>query len=265
MEKVSQPLINVVDLVITYSRGVLFNRDKIVAQVAANNISFSVHQGETLAIVGQSGSGKTSLAMAILGFVKPTTGEIKFTGENINNLSNTQYRQYRARIQPIFQDCGAALNPQMTVGQAIGDGFPNSLPKSQRKTSLRELMVKVGLDEKIFSAFPRQLCGGQKQRVCLARALATGADFLILDEPFSAQDTLHQAQLMSLLRQLKNSHNLTYLLISHDLMTVRLLADRILVLRSGKIIESGSVTEIFKAPHNEYTRELVLRAGILPQ
>ena len=261
----SPPLIKITDLVISYPHRPRFYRGKTYNQVAVDNISFSIEQGETLAIVGRSGSGKTSIALAILDFVKPTAGVIEFAGAKINNLTTREYRQYRARIQPIFQDCGAALNPQMTVARAIGDGFSDRISKSQLKIQIIELMERVGLPVGLYLAYPRQLSGGQKQRVCLARALAIGAECLLLDEPFSAQDILHQAQLMALLRKLKIACNLTYLLISHDLSTVRLLADRIMVMRDGKIVETGNVSEIFQTPKNEYTRALVLKSGILSQ
>ncbi|MFH1213769.1 MAG: ATP-binding cassette domain-containing protein [Candidatus Neomarinimicrobiota bacterium] len=260
-----KPFLKVSNLVVDYARGGFFSRRKNVRFVAVDNVTFSVMQGQTLAIVGQSGSGKTSLAMAILGFVQPAGGTIEFAGSDIRNLYANKNRPERPRIQPIFQDCGAALNPQMTIGRAISDGLPVSLPSSRQKSQVLELMSRVGLPGDLFQAYPRQLSGGQKQRVCLARALAVGAECLILDEPFSAQDLSVQAQLMLLLRELKSGLDLTYLLISHDLTTVRLLADKILVMRGGKMIEFGDIAEILSAPQTDYTKELVRQAGILPQ
>lgn len=254
-------LLRVNNLVVEYPPHSFFGRAKPVSRRAVDQVSFEVIKGETLALVGESGSGKTSIAMAILGFATPTGGKMEFDGVELNEMT---IAKFRSRIQPIFQDAGAALNPQMKIGRAIGDGFPSGLSSGQNQIRVLELMKKVSLDEIYFNAYPRQLSGGQKQRVCLARALAVGAGMLILDEPFSAQDISIQVQLMSLLRDLKAALGLTLLLISHDLTTVRLLADRILVMRAGKIVESGTVTDIIAKPQTDYARELIRQAGIKP-
>jgi len=253
------PLLRITDLTVEYRPHSLFRCNLDKSYIAVNQVSFEILKGETLALVGESGSGKTSIAMSVLGFVKPTGGQVEFDGLVVNE---TSLRNLRIRLQPLFQDSGAALNPQMPVGRAIGDGLPSGLSRALQKKRIMDLMRQVGLDEKLYRAYPRQLSGGQKQRVCLARALAVGAELLILDEPFSAQDIFYQMQLMLLLRDLKLSHNLTYLLISHDLASVRLLSDRIVVMLKGKVVEAGPTAQIFSNPQNDYTRELIHQAGI---
>jgi len=257
----AHPLLSVKNLIVEYPPHSFFGRVKPVSRRAVDQVSFEVVKGETLALVGESGSGKTSITMAILGFVTPTGGKMEFDGVELNEMT---IAKFRSRIQPIFQDAGAALNPQMKIGRAIGDGFPPGLPADQKRIRALELMKNAGLAENYYDAYPRQLSGGQKQRVCLARALAVGAGMLILDEPFSAQDISIQVQLMHLLRDLKAALGLTLLLISHDLTTVRLLADRILVMRAGKIIESGTIADIISRPQTDYARELIRQAGIKP-
>jgi len=254
-------LLRVNNLVVEYQPRSFFDQVKPVVSRAVDQVSFGVIKGETLALVGESGCGKTSIAMAILGFIKPAGGEIHYDGVELNELT---IGKLRPQIQPLFQDSGSALNPQMKIGRAIGDGIPPGLPAGQKRIRVLELMKNVGLPENLYDAYPRQMSGGQKQRVCLARALAVGAEFLILDEPFSAQDISIQVQLMRLLRDLKAALGLTLLLISHDLSTVRLLADRILVMRTGKIVESGTVTDIISKPQTDYACELVRQAGIKP-
>jgi ABC-type glutathione transport system ATPase component len=259
VNKDAQYLLRVTDLTIAYAPRSIFRWGNGHGRIAVDRVSFNVRKGETLALVGESGSGKTSIAMAILGFIRSLGGRIEFAGVPVDNRSMAGFRP---RIQPLFQDSGAALNPQLTVGRAISDGLKAGWPLSRQRSRVLELMEMVELPESLYNHYPRQLSGGQKQRVCLARALAVEAEMLILDEPFSAQDIFHQMQMMRLMQDLKTTLGLTYLLISHDLMPVRLLADRIAILRDGKILETGTGDKIFSQPQNDYTRELILKAGI---
>lgn len=227
--------------------------------VAVDNISLSVKRGKTFAIVGESGSGKTSIAMSILGFVKPVSGSIEFNGVNIS--SPTKRREIRRLIQPVFQDANSALNPRMTVERSLIDSI-NSSDQVQVIEQAKSLLNSVGLSSDHMNKYPHQLSGGQKQRLCIARALAPEPELLILDEPVSAQDLSIQAQILNLLLEIKKAKNITYLLISHDLNVVRILADRVAVMKSGIIIEEASCDKFFSDPIHPYSQELIKNSGL---
>lgn len=232
---------------------------------AVRGVTFKVNHGETFAIVGESGSGKTSVMMSILGFVKPKSGRITFKETNIWKLTTQEQGDLRRKIQPVFQNSHDSLNPRMTAGQAVEDGlwtrkFKNK--KSKRK-EVQKLFFSVGLKKEHLFCYPFELSGGQKQRVCLARALAPSPELLILDEPLSAQDLSIQAHLINLLFDLKQQKNLTYLLITHDLRVVRSLAQRIAVMKDGKILELSNTKSIFNNPQHPYTRILLNSSGLV--
>jgi len=229
--------------------------------VAVNKVSLSVKRGKTFAIVGESGSGKTTIAMSILGFVKPVSGSIEFNGLNLASLKTDKLREIRRLIQPVFQDANSALNPRMTVETSLVDSIAAS-DHVQRMEQIRSLLSSVGLSSDHMRKYPHQLSGGQKQRLCIARALAPEPELLILDEPVSAQDLSIQAQILRLLLEVKKAKNITYLLISHDLNVVRVLADRVAVMRSGQIVEEASCEKFFSDPTHPYSQELIGNSGI---
>ena len=254
-------VLRIKDLSISYrSSGSSFwgNKREIVA---VNDVSLTVRRGKTFAIVGESGSGKTSIAMSILGFVKPVSGTIEFNGLNLSSLEGDKRRETMRLIQPIFQDANSALNPRMTVETSLFDSIDSSDPL-QRKEQVLSLLRSVGLSSDHMDKYPHQLSGGQKQRLCIVRALAPEPELLILDEPVSAQDLSVQAQILSLLLKIKKAKNITYLLISHDLNVVRILADSVAVMRSGIIVEEASCEKFFSDPTHPYSQELLENSGI---
>jgi ABC-type glutathione transport system ATPase component len=249
------PMLEVKNLVVAYHPGggsVLARIDTLAVQ----DISFSVNPGESLAIVGESGSGKTSILMAVLGFVQPDAGTIYFMGKDIGKLGSTEMTELRHCIQPVFQDSGASLNPRMTIGSILHEVLRVFNVGDSRQEFIRELLTQVGLEENVLARYPRQLSGGQKQRVNLVRALIGRPKLIILDEPFATQDISNQANLVNLLLNLRKNYTLNYLIISHDLSVIAPLADRILVIKSGKFVEEGSVMEVLHHSANEYTKTL---------
>ena len=229
---------------------------------AVRGVTLSLNRGETLAIVGESGSGKTSIAMSVLRFVRPASGKVLFEGEDIWAQKGRKLRHIRQKIQPVFQDTEGALNPRMTVGRAVEHGLRRLLRSdgdARRKEALW-LFSAVGLSTEHFERYPHQLSGGQRQRICIARALAPAPELIVLDEPVSSQDISIQAQLINLLLDLKRAKGLTYLLISHDLRVVRLLADRVAVMRGGELVELGDTERVFTGPQHHYTQSLLENA-----
>lgn len=223
---------------------------------AVDEVSFDIKKGETLALVGESGSGKTTLGRSILRLVEPQSGELNFEGQNLMQLSTKELRKLRQKIQIIFQNPYAALNPRKPIGYAIIE--PMKVHGiSYRKEKVIELLEKVGLQADHFTRYPHEFSGGQRQRVCIARALALNPKFIVCDECVSALDVSVQAQILNLLKDLQAEFGLSYLFITHDLSVVRFIGDRVLVMKSGKIVERGSSNEIFRNPKETYTQELL--------
>lgn len=223
---------------------------------AVDEVSFDIQKGETLALVGESGSGKTTLGRSILRLVEPQLGELNFEGQNLMELSAKELRKLRQRIQIIFQNPYAALNPRKPIGYAIIEPMKvHGIPYSREK--IVELLEKVGLRADHFTRYPHEFSGGQRQRVCIARALALNPKFIVCDECVSALDVSVQAQILNLLKDLQEEFNLSYLFITHDLSVVRFIGDRILVMKSGRIVERGKAEEIFENPKEVYTKELL--------
>lgn len=235
------------------------------------DISLSIQTGETLGLVGESGSGKTTVARMILGLVEPSRGAVRVDGVDLAKASGAQMRRLRRKMQPVFQDPYAALNPRMNIFQIVAEPWlihGREVGANGRRASLRargaELMREVGLDESALARHPHELSGGQRQRVNIARALALRPALLILDEPVSALDVSVGAQIVNLLRRLQRENQLTYLFISHSMPLVRYLSTRIAVMESGKLVETGETEALCTHPRREYTQRLIAATPELP-
>jgi ABC-type glutathione transport system ATPase component len=225
---------------------------------AVDGVSFAVHPGETLALVGESGSGKSTIARCVVRLTDPTSGRILFRGQDIAGLSRRRVRPLRRDIQMVFQDPHASLNPSMTVRQTLREPLKlHGGEGAATEAGLRELMERVHLDPGLLSRRPDQLSGGQKQRVGIARAVATRPAFLVLDEPTSALDMSLRVSLLGLLAELQRELGMAYLFITHDLSIVRQLADRVLVMHRGRVVEAGTVEGVLDSPSEAYTQALI--------
>jgi oligopeptide/dipeptide ABC transporter ATP-binding protein len=260
MTPAEQPLISIRDLKVHFpvtGRGLLRRSHPVVH--AVDGVNLDINSGETLGLVGESGCGKTTLGRAILRLTEPTSGQILFRDQNLAQLSNRELRAHRQHLQIVFQDPYASLNPRMTVSQIIGEpidtfGIAKGNAKKQR---VQQLMQMVGLSPQFLKRYPHEFSGGQRQRIGIARALAVDPEFIVADEPISALDVSIQAQIMNLLRRLKEEKQLTYLFISHDLRAVRHVADRIAVMYLGKIVELAPAKSLYAEPLMPYTKALI--------
>ena len=226
---------------------------------AVDDVSIEIHRGEVLGLVGESGSGKSTLGRSILRLVPITDGKITFEGTELSALEGRTLKQFRHRMQMIFQDPHASLNPRMTVYDTLAEplllhGLVN---KSGLDQAIRELMDNVGLARAFVRKYPHEFSGGQRQRIAIGRALATRPEFIVADEPVSALDVTIQAQILDLLADLTKEYGLTMLFISHDLAVIRQIADRIAVMYHGKLVEEGSTAQVFGSPREDYTRSLL--------
>lgn len=227
---------------------------------AVDDVSFKVQKGQTLGLVGESGCGKTTLGRTILRLVEPSAGGILFAGHDITALGPEQMRAMRRKMQIIFQDPYASLNPRMTIGSAIMEPMHIhnlGAGKKERLERAASLMVKVGLDTRFLNRYPHEFSGGQRQRICIARALAVEPEFIVCDESVSALDVSIQAQILNLLMDLQDELKLTYIFISHDLSAVKFISHDLAVMNQGKIVEMAKASEIYANPKNEYTIKLL--------
>jgi peptide/nickel transport system ATP-binding protein len=225
---------------------------------AVDDVSFHIEKGETLGIVGESGSGKSTLGQCILRLIEPTAGKIIFNGIELTALDNKALNNIRPCMQMIFQDPDSSLDPKMTIGQSIAE--PLKLKGNNReavKSRVLELIRQVGLSPEHVNRFPYQLSGGQNQRAVIARALALKPVFIVADEPTASLDISVQAQILNLLRHLKEKYALTMLFISHDLELIKHMCDRVAVIYRGKIVETGKIEDIFHSPLHPYTQLLL--------
>ena len=256
----SQPLLEVTDLVKHFpvKRGVLIDRE--VDQVrAVDGISFSVEKGQTLGLVGESGSGKSTACRAILNLVPPSSGSVRFEGQEIAGLSRRRMRPLRRQMQMIFQDPYASLNPRKRVGQIVGDPLKRQGVASgaQLRREVEAALARVGLGPEHYNRYPHEFSGGQRQRIGIARALALKPKLVICDEPVSALDVSIQAQIVNLLDDLQEELGLTYVFVAHDIGVVRHISDRIAVMNQGRIVEQGLVDQVCEQPRDEYTKKLL--------
>jgi ABC-type glutathione transport system ATPase component len=238
-----------------------YPRDGGVSRVM-DDVSFDIERGETLGLVGESGSGKSTVARMILRLIEPTSGTVEFAGESILRAGTAEMRHLRRRMQIVFQDPYAALNPRMSVREIVGEPFlihreQGTGNREQIAARVAELLREVGLDGSAMERYPHEFSGGQRQRINIARALALRPEFLVLDEPVSALDVSVGAQVINLLKDLQRARGMTYLFISHSMPLVRYLADRVAVLQRGRLVEIGDCAQVCEEPREAYTRQLI--------
>ncbi len=255
-----ETLLDVRNLVMHFplTKGILFQR-RVGAVHAVDGVSFTIKRGETLGLVGESGCGKSTTGRAILQLYRPTSGQVLFEGQDLTKLGGEQLRRMRRKMQMIFQDPYASLNPRMTVGSIIAEpleihGLARGKEKQER---VAELLRVVGLNPYFANRYPHEFSGGQRQRIGIARALAVNPSFIVCDEPISALDVSIQAQIINLLEELQDEFGLTYLFIAHDLSVVRHISDRVAVMYLGKIVELASRNELYENPLHPYTKALL--------
>ncbi|MEM7249797.1 MAG: oligopeptide/dipeptide ABC transporter ATP-binding protein [Pseudomonadota bacterium] len=262
------PLLEVMNLRKYYpvTKGVLFQ--KAVGQVkAVDGVSFSLESGETLGLVGESGCGKTTTSKMILNLERPTSGEVRLSGEPIHDLDDEGLSNYRSSVQAVFQDPWSSLNPRMTVGRIIGEALvatkaSTGIERAEISDRVHKVLKEVGLRPEQAQQYPHEFSGGQRQRIALASALASNPKLIVLDEPVSALDVSIRAQMMNLLRDVQEQDNVAYVLVAHDLATVRYMADKTAVMYLGQIVEFGPTETVFDDVRHPYTKALF--SAVLP-
>ncbi|WP_183811850.1 ATP-binding cassette domain-containing protein [Tunturibacter empetritectus] len=231
-----------------------------------DDVSFVIRPGQTLGLVGESGSGKSTVARLLLRLEEPSAGEVRYKGRDLLSMTSHEMRGMRRRMQIVFQDPYAALNPRMRVKQILTEPFEihGERPSAGLASRLNEMLRTVGLDESALERFPHEFSGGQRQRINIARALALRPEFVVLDEPVSALDVRVGAQVVNLLRELQRKYGLTYLFISHSMPLVRYLCDRVAVMQRGRLVELGECEQVCDTPREEYTRRLIAATPEMP-
>jgi oligopeptide/dipeptide ABC transporter ATP-binding protein len=225
---------------------------------AVDDVSFELHQGETLGIAGESGSGKSSVARSLVHLTRPTGGTISLGGAPVTNLKGQQLKRFRRRMQMVYQDPYDSLDPRMSVSDAIGEALSvRGLARSEHAAEVVQLLERVRLPASVAERYPNQLSGGQRQRVSIARALAVNPEIIICDEAVAALDVSIRAQVLNLLKDIQRDTGVGYLFISHDLSTLRFMADHVAIMYVGRIVEHGTSEEVFSNPQHPYTRALI--------
>lgn len=259
-----QPLIELANVDVTFKSrtGSLFRANKVHA---VSDVSVQVYRGRTLGIVGESGSGKSTMAKVLVGLQEPSAGEVRFRGEAVERYTAAVRRRLGRVVSVVFQDPATALNARMRIGDALRDPLDvhGIGTRETREARVRDLIRLVGLPESALEAMPGQLSGGQRQRVAIGRALALEPDVIVADEPTSALDVSVRAQILNLLADLKTNLDLGMVFISHDISTVRHVSDDLVVMRDGRVVESGLAADVLLNPQDDYTRTLLSAAPAL--
>lgn len=252
----SDSVITLKSVSVTYASG-LFSKRR--STWALKNVSLNVPRGQITGIVGESGSGKSTLGRVVLGLQRPTEGRALVLGEDPYSLSGAARLAHRRKVQAVFQDSGASLNPRTSIGTSVREGLDihGIGTRAEREAEVVRLLGQVGLGEEYMSRVPLTLSGGQRQRVNIARALAVVPEILVADEPVSALDLSVQAQVIELIREMQRRHGLTLLFISHDLSVIKALCDQVVVMRQGQVIEQGPADGVLRSPTHPYTIRLV--------
>ena len=239
-------------------KGILIDRTVDYVK-AVDDVSFEIYPGKTLGLVGESGSGKSTTGYCVLELLKPTSGSVRFLGEELTTMKKEDLRRMRREMQIVFQDPYASLNPRMTVGNIVAE--PLVVHKvgsgARRRKTVEELLEVVGFNPDFINRYPHEFSGGQRQRIGIARALALNPRLIVCDEPVSALDVSIQAQILNLLKDLQGEFGLTYLFVAHDLAVVRTMSDDIAVMNKGKIVETGPAERVYTQPQDEYTKALL--------
>jgi len=241
------------------TQGIVFK--KTIGHVqAVDGVTFDLHRGETLGVVGESGCGKSTLSRVIMGLERATAGSVNLLGQELVGMKERELRKVRRNVQIIFQDPYASLDPRMTVGGIVGEPFrihPDVAPRGDRRRRVQELLEVVGLNPEHINRYPHQFSGGQRQRIGIARALALRPQIIVCDEPVSALDVSVQAQVINLLERLQDEFDLSYIFVAHDLSVVRHISDRVAVMYLGRIVEIGDEMQIYEKPTHPYTQALL--------
>ena len=226
---------------------------------AVDDVSFEIRQGETMGLVGESGSGKSTTGYCVLQLLKPTSGSVRFDGEELTTMPRNELRRMRREMQIVFQDPYSSLNPRMTIGDIVGEPLlvHKIGDRKRRRRTVEELLEVVGFNPDFVNRYPHEFSGGQRQRIGVARALALNPRLIVCDEPVSALDVSVQAQILNLLKDLQKAFGLTYLFVAHDLAVVREMSDTIAVMNRGKIVEAGTADQVYTNPRDDYTKALL--------
>lgn len=251
-QKTNQPLVKVEDLCKYFQVG------RNATLKAVDHVSFEVNKGETVSLVGESGCGKSTTGRCLIKLYDPTDGKVYYDGEDITKYNKAQRKEFTKKVQMIFQNPYASLNPRMTVKEIVGEGLKQQgISSKELDEKVEELLNVVGLNKDHMSRFPHEFSGGQRQRIGIARALSVEPEFIICDEPISALDVSIQAQVINMLKELQEEKGLTYLFIAHDLSVVKYISDRVVVMYLGTIVETAETEELYNNPTHPYTKALL--------
>ncbi|MFE4196746.1 oligopeptide/dipeptide ABC transporter ATP-binding protein [Paenarthrobacter sp. NPDC056912] len=253
------PILDVKDLVVRYGRG----RKAAAAPAAVDHVSFAIQPGETVGLVGESGSGKSTIGKAILGLQKVTGGSVEFQGDDITHANSGKRRAIGSELRAVFQDPNSSLNPRKTIGSSLAEPLRvRGVPAAEARSRAEDMLERVGLPREAVDRYPSQFSGGQRQRISVARALICEPKLVVCDEAVSALDLSTQAQVLNLLADLRDEHGLSYLFIAHDISVVQFLAQRVVVLYRGQVMESGPAAEVTENPKHPFTQALVAASPV---